>query len=62
MALRLRVVTGEGTPVSYARAAARYLASLLSYLTCLIGFLLVAWDREKRALHDLIWNTRVVRC
>ena len=62
MALRLRVVTGEGNPMSYARAVARYLASLLSYLTCMLGFLWVAWDQEKRALHDLICNTRVVRC
>jgi len=62
MALRIRVVTGEGGSLSYARASARYLASLLSYLTCMLGFLWVAWDQEKRALHDLICNTRVVRC
>ena len=60
MTCGLRVVTADGAPITYARACGRYLAKILGYLTCLIGFIIAAFDREKRALHDHICNTRVV--
>lgn len=60
MACGLRVVTGDGGRVSYARACGRYFGKILSYLTCSIGFIIAAFDREKRALHDHICNTRVI--
>lgn len=61
MALHLRVVTPNGGPVSYARALGRYFAKILSSLICLIGFIMAAFDSEKRTLHDRICDTRVIR-
>jgi uncharacterized RDD family membrane protein YckC len=61
MACGLRVVTASGGKVSYARACARHFADVLNWFTFLIGYLMAAFDDEKRALHDHICNTRVVK-
>ncbi len=60
MACKIKVVTASGGPVSYARAAGRYFAKILSAMVCLIGYIIAFFDAEKRALHDHICNTRVV--
>jgi uncharacterized RDD family membrane protein YckC len=60
MACKVKVVTAEGAPVSYLRAFGRYFAKLLNAFTFGIGYLIAAFDTEKRALHDRICNTRVV--
>ena len=61
MACGLRVIVSDGSRVSYLRAFARYWADLLSTFTLFIGYIMAAFDREKRALHDHICNTRVIR-
>lgn len=61
MVLKLKVVRSDGAPVSYKRAAGRYFATWLSQLTLLIGFIMAAFDGQKRALHDHICDTRVVQ-
>ncbi|MBU4460858.1 MAG: RDD family protein, partial [Verrucomicrobia bacterium] len=61
MACRLRVVTAEGGRVSYARSTGRHFAKYISYFTLYIGFIIAGFDREKRTLHDLICNTRIVK-
>jgi uncharacterized RDD family membrane protein YckC len=61
MVLGLRVVTPEGGKISYWRAFGRYWAEILSGLLCAIGYIMAAFDDEKRALHDRICTTRVVR-
>jgi len=60
MALGLKVVTPSGGPVSYALGAGRYFAELLSAFTCSIGYVMAAFDEERRALHDRVAGTRVV--
>jgi uncharacterized RDD family membrane protein YckC len=60
MACKIMVVTADGGRVSYARSFGRYFAKLLSYMICLIGFIIAGFDSQKRALHDHICNTRVV--
>jgi uncharacterized RDD family membrane protein YckC len=61
MALKMKVVTADGGRVSYARAFGRYFSKLLSSLTCMIGYIIAAFDNpQRRALHDYICNTRVV--
>jgi len=60
MACKIQVVTAEGQRVSYGRALGRYFAKMLSGLICAIGYIIAAFDEEKRALHDHICNTRVV--
>ena len=59
--LGLRVVREDGSPVGYGRAFLRRAAQLISALTLGSGYLMVAFHPEKRALHDLLAGTRVVR-
>lgn len=61
MACRLAVVTPDGEKVSYLRAFARCLAEYISGAILCIGYIMAGFDSEKRALHDRICSTRVVR-
>jgi len=61
MACGLRVVTADGAPISYARAFGRAMAEILSGMICYIGYIIAGFDSQKRALHDHIANTRVIR-
>jgi uncharacterized RDD family membrane protein YckC len=60
MACKIKVVVADGGKVSYLRSLARHFAKMLSFFTCCIGYLMVAFDEEKRGLHDRICSTRVV--
>jgi uncharacterized RDD family membrane protein YckC len=60
MVCKLKVVTPEGSPVTYMTAFGRSFAEILSQMICYIGYLMPLWDTEHRALHDRICNTRVV--
>jgi len=61
MVCRLQVITADGGQVSYARATGRYFAEMLSGCpTIMIGYIIAAFDDQKRALHDHICTTRVV--
>jgi uncharacterized RDD family membrane protein YckC len=61
IALGLRVVRPDGERITAGRAAGRYFAYLLSLFTLSIGFIIAAFDSEKRAMHDRICDTRVIR-
>ncbi len=61
MACGLKVVVAGGRPISYRRALGRQLAEYLSGMLLMLGYLMAAFDSEKRALHDRICKTRVVR-
>lgn len=61
MALGLRVVTEHGTRVSLGRAFGRSSAEVLSFIICLIGYIIAAFEGQKRGLHDHIAATRVIR-
>lgn len=56
----LRVVNADGSSLSYAKAVGRYFAYVLNLFTFGIGFIMIAFDKEKRGLHDVICNTRVI--
>lgn len=60
MVLGLKIVRPSGSPVTAGLAFGRYLAHLLSGYLLGIGYLMAAFDVEKRALHDRICETRVV--
>jgi uncharacterized RDD family membrane protein YckC len=61
MACKIKIVTAEGAPISYARAFGRFFAEILSGCpTLFIGYIMVAFDQQKRGLHDRICNTRVI--
>lgn len=59
--LGLYVVRSDGSKVGPLRAAARYFAYFLSVFTLGIGFVMVALRQDKRALHDLVCDTVVIR-
>ncbi|MBI5115722.1 RDD family protein [Candidatus Poribacteria bacterium] len=61
MACGLRVITSDRGRVTYLRAFARYFAEMLSSLILGIGYIMAAFDEEKRTLHDRICDTRVIR-
>jgi uncharacterized RDD family membrane protein YckC len=61
MALGLKVVRPDGGPVDLGRAFGRYFAKFLSAMILGIGYIIVAFDSEKRGLHDMICGTRVVK-
>ena len=61
MACGLKVVMPDGANVSYARALGRHFAEWISSMILGIGYLMAAFDSEKRALHDRICGTRVVK-
>jgi uncharacterized RDD family membrane protein YckC len=60
MAVGIKVITPEGGPVTYGRAFGRAWADRLSALVCYVGYLMAAFDAEKRTLHDHMCQTRVV--
>ncbi|MBN2451091.1 MAG: RDD family protein [Lentisphaeria bacterium] len=60
MACGLRVVRADGSALTYARSCGRHFADMLSGITLCIGYIIAAFDAEKRALHDHICDTRVV--
>ncbi len=60
MLMGVKVVTATGGPISVGRAIGRFFARYLSTLTLFIGYIMAAFDDQKRALHDHICNTRVV--
>ena len=60
MVFGLRVVMSDGGKVSYGRACGRYFGTMLSSMTLLIGYIIAAFDDQKRALHDHICDTRVI--
>ena len=61
MACKLKVVTADGDKITYLRSFARYFAKWVSSITLCIGYIMAAFDEEKRALHDRICGTRVIR-
>jgi uncharacterized RDD family membrane protein YckC len=61
MACSLRVVMSDGRTLSFGRAFGRACADILSNIICSIGYIIAAFDDQKRALHDHICDTRVVR-
>ncbi len=60
--MRVRVVDARtGVALSAAQSIGRTLATILSYLFFGIGYLMAAWDPQKRSLHDRLCSTICVR-
>lgn len=57
----LRVIAADGSPITFGRAL--YRESIGRYLSTIIvhiGYLFILFDQEKKALHDIVSDTRVV--
>ena len=62
MALRIKVIRTDGSPVSYGRAVLReVLGKFISSILLGIGYLMVAFDNRKQGLHDKIADTYVIK-
>jgi uncharacterized RDD family membrane protein YckC len=61
MALGLKVVRASGAQITWGLAIGRYFSKLVSGMMLCIGYLMAAWDEEKRSLHDRICDTRVIK-
>ena len=59
-AMRLRVVTADGTPPSFWRAFVRLIGLLLAIVPLFAGFLPVLFDSKRRALPDYLARTVVL--
>jgi uncharacterized RDD family membrane protein YckC len=61
MAVGIKVIAANGGPVSLGQALGRYFGRILSGFILGIGYMMAGWDDEKRALHDRLAGTRVIR-
>jgi uncharacterized RDD family membrane protein YckC len=61
MALKIKVVNEDGTPLDYRKAFLRWLGYFLCDLTFYIGYLWAAFDPHKQGLHDKVCKTVVIR-
>lgn len=48
------------TQISLLESIGRAFAYVISAIPLLIGFMMAGWNKEKKALHDIICGTRVV--
>jgi uncharacterized RDD family membrane protein YckC len=61
MALGLQVLRPDGSKLSVGRAIGRHFSKLLSGMILYIGYIMAGFDSQKRALHDMICDTRVIK-
>ena len=61
MALGLRVTDLEGNRIGFGKATGRHFGKYISYFILGIGFLMVAWTRQKQGLHDQMAGTLVLK-
>ncbi len=61
MLFGMRVVRADGEPLSVPRALGRHLAEFVSMAGLGVGYLIAPFHPERRALHDLVAGTRVIR-
>lgn len=60
MLCKLQVVRPDGSPLTYGRATGRFFAEMLTGFTLTIGYIIAAFDDQRRTLHDRVADTRVI--
>lgn len=60
MACRLKVTSLDSGRISFWQATIRDFAKIFSFITLLIGYLMMLWDKKSQTLHDKIAGTVVV--
>ena len=62
LALKLEVIDEKtGGTMSFWQSVGRYFCYILSGVILMLGFIWAAFDKKKRALHDIICGTLVVK-
>ncbi len=61
MVFGLKIVQVNGQEMTYGRACLRSCCWVLSLLLFSLGFLMIAFNRRKRGLHDILAGTCVIR-
>ncbi|AZB41576.1 RDD family protein [Bacillus sp. FJAT-42376] len=59
--LGLKIVDENGGRLTAGRAVLRYIGQIISALVLYIGFIMAAFTNRKRALHDMMAHTYVVK-
>ena len=59
--LGVKVVGANGQRIGFGRATGRYFAKIVSYMIFYIGYVIQPFTHRKRALHDIIAGTYVVK-
>lgn len=61
MAMKVKVVKGDGSPITFGTALLRWIGTIISALPLGLGFFWIIWDSEKQGWHDKIAGTYVVK-
>lgn len=61
MAVGVKIVKTDGSPIGIGRAILRYIGYFVSAIILFIGYLWIAWDIRKQGLHDKIAGTYVIK-
>ncbi len=59
--LGLAVTDMAGKRISFARASGRHFGKIVSFLTLLMGFVMIGFTEKKQGLHDMIAGCLVVK-
>ena len=54
LALRIAVTDLQGNRITFARATLRFFAKIVSVITLFVGFIIIAFTRNRQGLHDMI--------
>lgn len=60
MALRIRLMRTDGSPVDWGAAALRFLGYIVCWITAGLLFLWIAFDSRKQGLHDKMADTYMI--
>lgn len=59
LAIGIKVVRSDGEPIGFLHALARYIATIVSTIPLMVGYLMAGFTGRKQALHDMICDTVV---
>jgi uncharacterized RDD family membrane protein YckC len=61
LAMGLKLLRTDGSHLTIGRIIGRYFAEVVSAIVLYIGYIMAGFDNEKKALHDIICDTRVIK-
>ena len=60
-ALNLKVVSTDGSPMTYEKGFLRYIGYIISSIPVGLGYLWIIWDKNRQGFHDKLAKTYVIR-